>query len=130
MRKGHCPLSNNDRRACEIVIDFASILFLARRRAVAFPQQLARLRSEAVNHAVAAAKDDLPPPGVVGKRRPARPLPLDDVRAWKVGLPHQLAGPLVQRDETGSLGSLGNEFPFPIRAISRDGKDEIADHKR
>ena len=42
-------------------------------------------------------------------------------------MPHQLAGPLVQRDETGSLG---NEFPFPIRAISRDGKDEIADHKR
>ena len=100
----------------------------SRRVGVELPEQLARLRLEAVEPAVAPWKDDLGPTFHDGVGR-VRPRAVEDLGARRVVLPHECARLHVEGDEArgGRRGDVDVAF---VDAVAGRGEEQAVHHQR
>src|SRR5262249_19754020 len=96
--------------------------------AIELPEQVALLRLEAVQPAVAAGEDHFLDAVDLGRGRVA-PGAVHDVRPGQIAAPDDVAGLLVHRDEAGRVGVL-RLLVVLVNAVRRDGVHEIVDDQR
>ena len=123
-------VANHNRRAHEVIVDVswdtlkdihandAAILstFAPDRQAIALPQQVARLRLEAVDDAIAAAEDDLRLAVHLGQSG-SGPLAFDDILARQAGLPELRVGNVLHH---GILLEQARQAAFALLAADPD----------